>query len=234
MQECYLSHNNSYSITLTTWHHRLFCRQYYEAPYSLLWEQINCIPKELCDINNDTADFLEWRTKLHHKTSHLTSSPLVRRWLYDEYVTLLILWCRWPSRVTTLAALQNYMTSSPFCLLSIYDDYVTVLTIWRRSLYRVTNLIAPQNEPCNVITTMTPLSMWHHHHYDAADSMTPVLQNMPAGEGLGPRVRDNNDGTICVEYEPKVEGRHEVLMTHNGDAVRGRRTRAMLNFLTSF
>ncbi|KAK7113041.1 filamin-A-like isoform X2 [Littorina saxatilis] len=44
---------------------------------------------------------------------------------------------------------------------------------------------------------------------------------MPGDDGLGPRVRDNNDGTICVEYQPKVEGRHEVLMTHNGNAVKG-------------
>ena len=44
---------------------------------------------------------------------------------------------------------------------------------------------------------------------------------MPGEDSHGPRVRDNNDGTICVEYHPKVEGRHEVLMTHNGDAVRG-------------
>ena len=45
---------------------------------------------------------------------------------------------------------------------------------------------------------------------------------MPNDNGLGPRVRDNNDGTICVEYEPKCEGRHEVLMTHNGNAVKGK------------
>ncbi|XP_076459972.1 filamin-A-like isoform X2 [Babylonia areolata] len=44
---------------------------------------------------------------------------------------------------------------------------------------------------------------------------------MPGDDGLGPRVRDNSDGTICVEYHPKVEGRHEVLMTHNGGAVKG-------------
>lgn len=44
---------------------------------------------------------------------------------------------------------------------------------------------------------------------------------MPGDDGLGPRVRDNNDGTIVVEYQPKVEGRHEVLMTHNGAAIRG-------------
>jgi hypothetical protein len=45
---------------------------------------------------------------------------------------------------------------------------------------------------------------------------------MPGDDGLGPRVRDNNDGTIVVEYQPKVEGRHEVLMTHNGNAVKGK------------
>ncbi|KAL8614771.1 hypothetical protein ACOMHN_017752 [Nucella lapillus] len=44
---------------------------------------------------------------------------------------------------------------------------------------------------------------------------------MSGSDGLGPRVRDNNDGTICVEYEPKCEGRHEVLMTHNGSGTTG-------------
>ncbi|KAL8592277.1 hypothetical protein ACOMHN_036911 [Nucella lapillus] len=44
---------------------------------------------------------------------------------------------------------------------------------------------------------------------------------MPGDDGLGPRVRDNSDGTICVEYHPNCEGRHEVLMTHNDSAVKG-------------
>ena len=49
-----------------------------------------------------------------------------------------------------------------------------------------------------------------------------LLQAMSGSDGLGPRVRDNNDGTICVEYHPKCEGRHEVLMSHNGSAVKGK------------
>ncbi|XP_012936132.1 filamin-A [Aplysia californica] len=44
---------------------------------------------------------------------------------------------------------------------------------------------------------------------------------MPSGNGLGPNVRDNADGTICVEYEPKQEGRHEVLMAFDGTGVDG-------------
>ncbi|XP_059167482.1 filamin-A-like, partial [Physella acuta] len=44
---------------------------------------------------------------------------------------------------------------------------------------------------------------------------------MPSGNGLGPHVRDNADGTICVEYEPKKEGRHEVLMSYDGSGVDG-------------
>uniref|UniRef100_A0A2C9KC16 Uncharacterized protein n=1 Tax=Biomphalaria glabrata TaxID=6526 RepID=A0A2C9KC16_BIOGL len=44
---------------------------------------------------------------------------------------------------------------------------------------------------------------------------------MPSGNGLGPKVRDNADGTICVEYEPKKEGRHEVLMSYDGSGVDG-------------
>ncbi|GFS01512.1 filamin-A, partial [Elysia marginata] len=45
---------------------------------------------------------------------------------------------------------------------------------------------------------------------------------MPSGNGLGPRVRDNSDGTICVEYEPKQEGMHEVLMSYDGTGVDGK------------
>ncbi|KAH9502532.1 hypothetical protein Btru_068909 [Bulinus truncatus] len=44
-------------------------------------------------------------------------------------------------------------------------------------------------------------------------------ETMPSGNGLGPHVRDNADGTICVEYEPKKEGRHEVLMSYDGSGV---------------
>lgn len=45
---------------------------------------------------------------------------------------------------------------------------------------------------------------------------------MPSGNGLGPHVRDNTDGTICVEYEPKLEGRHEVQMNFDGSSVEGK------------
>ncbi|BFZ03233.1 hypothetical protein BsWGS_06272 [Bradybaena similaris] len=44
---------------------------------------------------------------------------------------------------------------------------------------------------------------------------------MPAGNGLGPHVRDNSDGTICVEYEPRLEGRHEIQMNFEGSGVDG-------------
>ncbi|XP_067672401.1 filamin-A-like isoform X3 [Haliotis asinina] len=37
----------------------------------------------------------------------------------------------------------------------------------------------------------------------------------------GPVVQDNNDGTICVQYKPQAEGKHEVQMTCNGDTVKG-------------
>ncbi|XP_050390221.1 filamin-A [Patella vulgata] len=37
----------------------------------------------------------------------------------------------------------------------------------------------------------------------------------------GPHIRDNSDGTITVQYQPKEVGRHEVLMEHNGAAVNG-------------
>uniref|UniRef100_A0A0B7A146 Filamin n=1 Tax=Arion vulgaris TaxID=1028688 RepID=A0A0B7A146_9EUPU len=44
---------------------------------------------------------------------------------------------------------------------------------------------------------------------------------MPSGNGLKPHVRDNADGTICVEYEPRLEGRHEVQMNFDGSAIDG-------------
>ena len=51
---------------------------------------------------------------------------------------------------------------------------------------------------------------------------------MPSGNGLGPRVRDNADGTICVEYEPKKEGMHEVLMSYDGSGVDGEYSKIMV------
>jgi len=37
----------------------------------------------------------------------------------------------------------------------------------------------------------------------------------------GPTIKDNVDGTICVAYEPKLEGLHEVMLSHKGDQVDG-------------
>ncbi|XP_041363463.1 filamin-A-like isoform X1 [Gigantopelta aegis] len=44
---------------------------------------------------------------------------------------------------------------------------------------------------------------------------------MPSGAHLGPQVRDNNDGSICVEYQPKARGRHEIQMSYDGAPVEG-------------
>ncbi|KAK3760572.1 hypothetical protein RRG08_022855 [Elysia crispata] len=55
-----------------------------------------------------------------------------------------------------------------------------------------------------------------------------VCIKMPSGNGLGPRVRDNADGTICVEYEPKKEGMHEVLMSYDGSGVDGEYSKIMV------
>ena len=38
---------------------------------------------------------------------------------------------------------------------------------------------------------------------------------------LGPEIKDNDDGTICVGYEPHRVGRHEVLMSFDGSGVDG-------------
>ena len=37
---------------------------------------------------------------------------------------------------------------------------------------------------------------------------------MTGANALGPKIKDNADGTICVAYEPTVEGKHEVLMSY--------------------
>lgn len=44
---------------------------------------------------------------------------------------------------------------------------------------------------------------------------------MPTPEGLTPEIKDNRDGSISVQYNPTVQGRHEVLMTYEGASIDG-------------
>lgn len=44
---------------------------------------------------------------------------------------------------------------------------------------------------------------------------------MPSGKIDLPIIEDNRDGTIRVQYDPKEEGVHELVLTHNGVPVEG-------------
>lgn len=44
---------------------------------------------------------------------------------------------------------------------------------------------------------------------------------MPTPEGLRPEIKDNHDGSICVQYTPSIQGRHEVQMCYEGAAIDG-------------
>lgn len=47
----------------------------------------------------------------------------------------------------------------------------------------------------------------------------------PDADGLGPEIKDNTDGSICVQYHPNKSGRHEVQMCYEGCAVEGEKKR---------
>lgn len=47
----------------------------------------------------------------------------------------------------------------------------------------------------------------------------------PDADGLGPEIKDNTDGSICVQYHPNKSGRHEVQMCYEGCAVEGEKNR---------
>ncbi len=36
-----------------------------------------------------------------------------------------------------------------------------------------------------------------------------------------PIIEDNRDGTVCVRYEPREEGTHELAVKYNGEHVQG-------------
>jgi filamin len=36
-----------------------------------------------------------------------------------------------------------------------------------------------------------------------------------------PVIEDNRDGTVCVRYEPREEGLHELVVKYNGEHVQG-------------
>lgn len=49
----------------------------------------------------------------------------------------------------------------------------------------------------------------------------------PDADGLGPEIKDNTDGSICVQYHPNKSGRHEVQMCYEGCAVEGEKKKTL-------
>lgn len=52
-------------------------------------------------------------------------------------------------------------------------------------------------------------------------SMEEPKYKMPTPEGLAPEIKDNRDGSISVQYNPTVQGRHEVQMSYEGATIDG-------------
>lgn len=44
---------------------------------------------------------------------------------------------------------------------------------------------------------------------------------MPSGHVDQPKIEDNRDGTIRVQYDPREEGIHELTLKYNGEIVQG-------------
>lgn len=44
---------------------------------------------------------------------------------------------------------------------------------------------------------------------------------MPSGKIDLPIIEDNHDGTVRIQYDPKEDGIHELVLLHNGVPVEG-------------
>lgn len=44
---------------------------------------------------------------------------------------------------------------------------------------------------------------------------------MPSGNVDKPVIEDNRDGTVCIKYDPREEGLHELSVKYNGEHVQG-------------
>lgn len=44
---------------------------------------------------------------------------------------------------------------------------------------------------------------------------------MPSGKVDLPRIEDNRDGTVRIQYDPREEGIHELVVLHNGTPIQG-------------
>lgn len=45
---------------------------------------------------------------------------------------------------------------------------------------------------------------------------------MPSGRIDQPKIEDNRDGTVRVQYDPREEGVHELTVKYNGEHVQGK------------
>lgn len=45
---------------------------------------------------------------------------------------------------------------------------------------------------------------------------------MPSGNVDLPKIEDNRDGTVRVQYDPREEGIHELAVKYNGEHVQGK------------
>lgn len=45
---------------------------------------------------------------------------------------------------------------------------------------------------------------------------------MPSGNVDKPVIEDNRDGTVCIKYDPREEGLHELSVKYNGEHVQGK------------
>lgn len=57
---------------------------------------------------------------------------------------------------------------------------------------------------------------------------------MPSGNFDLPLIEDNFDGTIRVQYNPKEDGVHEMILLHNGNPVQGNCFSQLLTLLFIF
>lgn len=58
---------------------------------------------------------------------------------------------------------------------------------------------------------------------------------MPSGKIDQPRIEDNRDGTVRVQYDPREDGIHELYVKYNGEHVQGKiRKKAAICQLLSY
>lgn len=54
---------------------------------------------------------------------------------------------------------------------------------------------------------------------------------MPSGKVDLPLIEDNRDGTVRVQYDPKEEGVHELVILYNGVPVEGKCNKRLSTFV---